>query len=207
VGHREQLIEGAKRCLAEKGYQRTTARDIVAASGTNLASIGYHFGSKDALLTEAMIETLGEWGDEVGRVLALANVASPMDRLAAMWTAIIESFQAERGIWMASFEAALVTEQQPELRAHLAKANQLARVGLASIFLGVPDEEVDEQTAHTVGSFLLAIIPGLISQWSMEPGTAPDGRSMAEGLRRIMESIRLSEAPPGAGRGRAASRG
>ena len=41
MGHREDLLEGAKRCLYEKGYARTTARDIVAASGTNLASIGY----------------------------------------------------------------------------------------------------------------------------------------------------------------------
>lgn len=51
MGHREDLLEGAKRCLLEKGYARTTARDIGAASGTNLASIGYHYGSKEALST------------------------------------------------------------------------------------------------------------------------------------------------------------
>ena len=37
-------------CLREKGYAHTTARDIVAASSTNLASIGYHYGSTKALL-------------------------------------------------------------------------------------------------------------------------------------------------------------
>jgi AcrR family transcriptional regulator len=206
VGHREQLIEGAKRCLAEKGYQRTTARDIVAASGTNLASIGYHFGSKDALLTQAMIETLGEWGDEVGRVLAQAADASPMNRLEAMWKAIIESFQSQRGVWTASFEVGIIAEQQPELRAHLAKANQLARVGLAAIFLDRPEDEIDEDTAHTVGSFLLAVIPGLFSQWMMDPGSSPGGRSMAEGLRRIVDTVRRSEAPQGEARASAASR-
>ncbi len=46
VGHREQLLEGAKRCLRDRGIAQTTARDIVAASGTNLASIGYHFGRR-----------------------------------------------------------------------------------------------------------------------------------------------------------------
>ena len=36
MGHREDLLEGAKRCLLEKGFVRTTARDIVKESGTNL---------------------------------------------------------------------------------------------------------------------------------------------------------------------------
>jgi AcrR family transcriptional regulator len=50
MGHREALLAGARRCLLERGYARTTARDLVAASDTNLASIGYHFGSNEALL-------------------------------------------------------------------------------------------------------------------------------------------------------------
>ena len=58
MGHKEDLLAGAKQCLREKGYANTTARDIVAASGTNLASIGYHFGSKDALMTQAIIEMI-----------------------------------------------------------------------------------------------------------------------------------------------------
>src|SRR3712207_8498210 len=69
MGHREKLLAGAKRCLYERGYGRTTARDIVEASGTNLASIGYHFGSKEALLNAAMIEAVGEWGEELERGL------------------------------------------------------------------------------------------------------------------------------------------
>nr|WP_199834432.1 TetR family transcriptional regulator [Streptomyces sp. NRRL F-5755] len=47
MGHREDLWEGAKRCLLDKGYARTTARDIVAASGADLASIGCHYGPKE----------------------------------------------------------------------------------------------------------------------------------------------------------------
>ena len=55
MGHKEDLLAGAKKCLVELGYAKTTARDSVKASHTNLASIGYHFGSKDALLTQAMM--------------------------------------------------------------------------------------------------------------------------------------------------------
>ena len=88
MGHREALLEGARRCLEEKGYARTTARDLVAASGTNLASIGYHFGSKEALLNAAMIEAIEEWGAELQHALAvdIDPEAAPLERFAATWT-------------------------------------------------------------------------------------------------------------------------
>lgn len=63
MGHREDLLEGAKRCLLQKGFARTTARDIVKESGTNLASIGYHYGSKDALLAQAYVSIVEDMGD------------------------------------------------------------------------------------------------------------------------------------------------
>ena len=66
MGHRERLLAGAKRCLYERGYSRTTARDMVEAAGTNVASIGYHSGWKEALLNAATMEAGGEGGEEVG---------------------------------------------------------------------------------------------------------------------------------------------
>ena len=61
---------GANAVSASRGYARTTARDIAAAAGTSLAAIGYHFGSKEALLSVALIETSGaELGDEIERAI------------------------------------------------------------------------------------------------------------------------------------------
>jgi AcrR family transcriptional regulator len=74
VGNREDLLKGARECLLEKGYLQTTARDISNASGVGLAAIGYHFGTKEALLQEAMVEANQEWGQRLaaarGRLLA-----------------------------------------------------------------------------------------------------------------------------------------
>jgi len=56
--HRDQLVKGAIKCLQTKGYAHTTARDIAAASGANLASIGYHFGSTQALLNTAVFAVI-----------------------------------------------------------------------------------------------------------------------------------------------------
>ncbi len=64
MSHREDLLDGAVRCLREKGYAQTTARDIVAASGTNLASIGYHYGSTKALLNAAVRRAMDDFGEQ-----------------------------------------------------------------------------------------------------------------------------------------------
>ena len=88
MGHKEDLLAGAKKCIYEKGYARTTARDIVAASGTNLASIGYHYGSKEALLNRAMFEAIDEVGEELVRAITagVGPDAPPEQRFAAFWS-------------------------------------------------------------------------------------------------------------------------
>src|SRR6266702_1376373 len=65
VGHREQLLAAARRLLEDKCYAHITARDLVAASGTNLASIGYHFGSKAALLNAAIEAAFTDWAEQL----------------------------------------------------------------------------------------------------------------------------------------------
>ncbi len=199
MGHREKLLAGAKRCLYERGYGRTTARDIVEASGTNLASIGYHFGSKEALLNAAMMEAVGEWGEELERIL-LADAdegADPMERFEATWTRVIESFEAHRPALIASFEAFVQAEHSPEIREQLAAGHEEARLWLAELF-GRIGSTADEGSVRTVGSFHLALLNGLMVQWLLDPDRAPSGQDMAEALWTILESVRPAErqAPP-----------
>ncbi|MGC2657956.1 MAG: helix-turn-helix domain-containing protein, partial [Bryobacteraceae bacterium] len=61
MGNRDALLLAAKSCLLEKGYLRTTARDIASSAGVSLAAIGYHFSSKEALLTEALLLAFEDW--------------------------------------------------------------------------------------------------------------------------------------------------
>jgi AcrR family transcriptional regulator len=98
MGHRDDLLAGAVRCLREKGYAHTTARDIVAASGTNLGSIGYHYGSTEALLNAAVMKAIGDFGDDLGQTMATAvdPRATPLDRFEQYWRLVLETFSANR---------------------------------------------------------------------------------------------------------------
>lgn len=202
MGHRERLLAGAKRCLYERGYGRTTARDIVEASGTNLASIGYHFGTKEALLDAAMMEALGDWGAELERILAqeAAGGEGPWERFEGVWERVIASFGAHRPALVASFEAFVRAEHSPELRARIAAGQEEARSWLAALFGGVEGGS-DGVPERAVGSFHLALLNGLMIQWLVDPARAPSGGEMAEALRMITENAGPAErryTPPSA---------
>jgi AcrR family transcriptional regulator len=190
MGHRELLLDGAKRCIYEKGYAQTTARDIVAASGTNLGSIGYHYGSTEALLTAALMEAIEDWSDELERALAADphTGGTPVERFEATWARIIESFSRHRQLWAASFDAFSLIERLPEVRAVFAEGMQQARPGLAALFGGVEESTIDERTSRTVGALYHALMSGVMVQWLVDPDHAPSARDLADGLRAIAAS-------------------
>ncbi|MCW2880847.1 MAG: TetR/AcrR family transcriptional regulator [Sphaerisporangium sp.] len=192
MGHREDLLAGAKRCLYEKGYARTTTRDIVAASGANLASIGYHYGSKEALLIAAVIQATREWGDELERVLASEHDpdAAPMQRFETTWTRVVELFGAHRQLWAAQFGILAQIEHEPRLRQLIAESTQEARLGLAALFQGL-DPIDDEQKAMEVGSYYYALLIGVLAQHLIDPGSAPSGRDLANALHTITTGAEL----------------
>ena len=47
---KERILDTAERLFAERGYSATSLRSIIAAADVNLASVHYHFDSKEALL-------------------------------------------------------------------------------------------------------------------------------------------------------------
>ncbi|WP_336050087.1 TetR/AcrR family transcriptional regulator [Streptomyces sp. CA2R101] len=190
MGHREDLLEGAKRCLLEKGYARTTARDIVAASGANLASIGYHYGSKDALMRQAIISSTEEWAAGVTRAPAAGDGtekgdADPLERFAAVWDAVLQRIATEREFIAAQVEVLGLLPRDAALREAVGEVLPEGGEGLVAAFEGVPDTEVDPEAARIVGSFYQALLTGLMVQSLLTPDTMPSGQDLAAALRRV----------------------
>jgi AcrR family transcriptional regulator len=194
MGNREDLLAGAKRCLLEKGYARTTARDIANASGVSLAAIGYHFGSKDTLLNQAMFEAMGEWGDEIEEAFAkAAGTLTPAERFEAIWANVIETFDQNRPLWLASFELIMQIDHIPGARELFARAVPMARSGLASLFLGIDEADIDEASAMSLGGVYYSLMSGLLIQRFADPENAPSPADLAKGLRAVADSLEAAE--------------
>ncbi|HEY0452926.1 TetR/AcrR family transcriptional regulator [Actinophytocola sp.] len=188
MGNREDLLEAAKRCLLEKGYDRTTVRDIASAAKVSMAAIGYHYGSREALLNEALFRAMDDWGDQIGRALAPDAAAgdSPAAQFESKLARLVSSFGENRQFWLASVEAFMQAQRSPELRDQLAAGQAEGRRGLAAMVLGVPEEDVPDSAVRSIGSVQLALISGLMIQWLTDPDAAPSGAEVLAGLRTLL---------------------
>ncbi len=69
------VLVAAERLFALHGFQSVSVRDITSVAGVNLASVNYHFGSKDALLFEIFRRRTAELNRERARMLHEAAAA------------------------------------------------------------------------------------------------------------------------------------
>ncbi|WP_026163591.1 TetR/AcrR family transcriptional regulator [Kribbella catacumbae] len=192
MGNREALIEGAKSCLMQKGYSRTTARDIATTAGVSLAAIGYHFGSKEALMNEAMRQALDEWGADVGKTMAsgLSPDVDGRERFVATWGQAVKTLSspASRALWVTQYEVLSLGAHLPELLEELSKLQGEARAGLATMF-GAADEDTDPETVQQVGTFYQALLLGVIALWLFDPSKAPKGEDLAKAIQLVAKQL------------------
>jgi AcrR family transcriptional regulator len=196
MGNREDLLAGARRCLEEKGWARTTVRDISAAAGVSMAAIGYHFGSREALLNAALVEAMREWGEEIGAAMAAVDSsgAAPAERFEALWEQLIASIGEHRTLWLANLEAMVQAEHSPELRDQLVAGQREGRRGMAAHLVGGDEADIPEREVRTVGSVHLALLLGVMAQWLNDPEQSPTGAEVLAGLRTLVSQFGVPDA-------------
>ena len=184
MGNKEKLLDGALECLLDKGYARTTARDVASAAGVSLAAIGYHFGTTDALLNAALDRAMESWGAALETALRDEGDAAlgPHERFVAIWTRIIASVEAQPALWKLQFEVVAQLAVLPELHERWQHSLTAAQEGLAELFGGGPG----------TGALYQALLTGVVVQHLVAPGRGVDGAGLAEALREVSEGLRTA---------------
>jgi AcrR family transcriptional regulator len=178
--NRSVLIEGTLRCLERLPPERVTARAIAKESSANLASIAYHFGSKDALVTEAVIEGLDRWLVEIAAALGRVG-AEPLVTRFQRAAAAIETSRREHAGLAANFLGALAKAQhEPRLRDLLAEGFRRSRAEVAAL-LGLGADQAGEDA----GGLVLALFNGLLFQGLLDPSLTIEGKRMGRAQARL----------------------
>jgi AcrR family transcriptional regulator len=149
--NRSALVEGTLRCLQHLPPERVTARAIAEESNANLASIAYHFGSKDELVTEAVIAGLDRWLVEV-------DAAIGDDRIDP-WTSAGVAVDARGHDGLARGFAAAIARglHDPRVSERLAGGFRRTRPRIARM-LGLGDDQVGEDAAGLVHSLFVGLL-------------------------------------------------
>jgi AcrR family transcriptional regulator len=184
MSHRDALLEAARQLILEKGFAATTARDLVAASDTNLGSIGYHFGSREALLNEAIGELFDEWTELLGGAAFSEQDAPPLARVTASWKTTLATLDEHHALIRAFIEALAHAERSPEFREQMRdhyRRSQRTVARLVEAALG-PDAAAKGADPMVVALFLIAVFDGLAIQSRIAPEDTPTGDQLVDAL-------------------------
>jgi AcrR family transcriptional regulator len=177
-GTRDQLIRATREAIRDVGMPATTAREITRRAPANLAAIPYYFGTKDALVTEALV---AEARELVAPVLALlAGPEPPAERAAEAVTLLNDLFEASRSqvpVYLAALAAAPHT---PDVRRGLGSLWADLRTRLADDIA----REVDAGrlpgwvVPEAMAAAILSLVNGVIIATVIDP-ESPDHREVA----------------------------
>ncbi|MFC7293730.1 TetR/AcrR family transcriptional regulator [Marinobacter aromaticivorans] len=96
---RGRLLREAARLFRDKGYERTTVRDLAAAVGIQSGSLFHHFRTKEEILKAVMVETIRL---NTAVMQAAVNAANTnREKLRALISAELESINGQTGEAMA----------------------------------------------------------------------------------------------------------
>lgn len=172
------LLQAAKKLVGERGFAGTSVRDLVAASGTNQAAVNYHFGSREELLTQAVLESFLEWTDRLGAVEANPG-DGPVGQLLASMSTMLGDIQDAEPLFAGFLEALLQARRSPRLREELADhyREQRRRVG-EQVAAAVGAETIPARTVEVIASLLIAVVDGLQLQSLLDPESVPDAKEL-----------------------------
>ncbi|MEV5646959.1 TetR/AcrR family transcriptional regulator [Nocardia sp. NPDC052254] len=187
MGNREDLLAGARQAILERGLAKVTARDIAGAAGVSLAAIGYHFGTKDRLVAEAIAEATGnEIGEGMRRaILDAGEGRSLAQSLEATWNGMVDVIQSHQDELTLSFESGVGTARSTESQAFMSEATAEVYAALSGPLREV-HPELSEDDAHAVAKVYFALFQGIALQWLVAPaGEQLTGADVVRAVRAM----------------------
>jgi AcrR family transcriptional regulator len=178
--NRSSLLEGALRCVEQLPPEQVTARAIAAESGANIASIAYHFGSKDELVTEAVIAGLDRWLASIAESLGDLDELDAVARLERAWAVIDATRQRHIGLARNFLGALTRAQHDPRIRGLLSEGFRSTRPRVAALLdLG------HDQVARDAAGLIHSMFTGLLFQALLDPELSIEGRRMHRAQARL----------------------
>ncbi|BAL86975.1 putative TetR-family transcriptional regulator [Actinoplanes missouriensis 431] len=141
---REEIRTAATHLFRERGFARTSVRDIAALASSNPALVIRHFGTKELLFLETMHLTID---DE-----PLFDV--PMEQFGERFIEVLLADDDIRGVYLALVRGS----NEPQIRTRLQDIHEKMFVGPVRARLAGPDADIRARLAAAVVGGLLYVL-------------------------------------------------
>lgn len=188
---RDRILESAEILFASGGYDGTSLRDITERAGVNVASVNYHFGSKEQLLVELLDRIVAPMNAERLALLKELTVPGTTPEVAEILTAfLLPDLNAlfrlrSRNPTLPRFVSRMYSEGSPLMQEVIGA--QFAEVGREfgqAFAVALPDLDKDEI------AFRLSCVVGIVVYMfagNDAPGMVPlAGNDIDSDLRRLL---------------------
>ncbi|SFM62689.1 CerR family C-terminal domain-containing protein [Variovorax sp. OV329] len=189
---RQHLLETAGQVFAERGLAEGTTKEIAQRAGTPMASINYHFGSREGLYEAVLIEAHRQILS-LDELLAVTQNpdATPHDKLRTVLGRVL-GMSAGRGVpWGYRVMVREVFSPSALLPVMVEKAvrpKAAAMRGLMAQVLGLPDTHpaVQRGVAFVVLPAIMMLVAPRESLLRVLPALAQDPQGLQEDLIRYV---------------------
>src|SRR5574337_912131 len=202
---RAHLLDTAGRVFAERGFAGTTSKEICARAGTPLASVNYHFGSRDALYEAVLTEAHRQLIALDDLVALTRDLPTPQDKLRAVVTHMV-GLATQRGApWGFGVMLREMLAPSPALPALVEKTvRPKARwlLGLMAECFDLPPEHPAVQRAVmlTVLPCMAVMVAPKEMPARLLPAAAKDAEALGADFERFMtaglEALMQAQRPP-----------
>lgn len=164
---RQQILDAATECFAEKGFHQTTMHDICQLAELSPGAVYRYFSSKEEII-EAMVEERRRQGIELMKAAGERNdTVQALDELARLFFAKLEDPKG------CALDIALWSEaaSNPAVRERLREYNRAVRSAFAEIVSGLQDSGVVNPSLdpEAVAQVHISFFEGLLVQRAIDP--------------------------------------
>lgn len=143
---REDILREAARLFREKGYERTTVRDLADAVNMQSGSLFYHFKTKEDILVEVMVDGLSSLIEKLNQ--ELIQVSSPREKLLTLLRvhlkAVLEDAPDAMGVYLYEWRSLHPDSRQRLIAQRDAYENRITQIlkEIAAVGLIPPDVKI-----------------------------------------------------------------
>ena len=171
------ILSAAHKLIVEKGFEKTSIKEIVQESGLSVGSFYHHFRSKDDLLNEAFLEFDDQLTEEA---FARYDRMSALDAIKAVLIEQTEYTESIGPNLMSEYYRALLQNKNrnavnPQrayyqaVKTYVEKAQQLGALS-------------KRHDSSTIARYLIRSVRGTLVDWCLHDGSYPVAKKVASEL-------------------------